>query len=215
MPKLTNYSNFIGVRFNFLVIKKILDVRLYGGQNLTFVSAYCDCGNTKELPLCRIISGKIKTCGHNKAYKLISKHPLYRVRLGMIARCYNVNTQAYKDYGGRGISVCDEWRFSINKFYDWAISNGYENGLTIERINNDGNYDPSNCKWATRKEQAMNTRKGIIKIEYKGENRTLSEIAKLLNVRYEYIRQKVRNEHLKIEDVANIIKSMKFKEFVK
>lgn len=77
---------------------------------------------------------------------------------GMVNRCNNANNPAFCNYGGRGISVCDEWESNFEAFYEWAMANGYEHELTIERKNNDGNYEPSNCKWATRKEQAKDKR---------------------------------------------------------
>lgn len=71
---------------------------------------------------------------------------LYRIWLQMKNRCFNIRTNRYKDYGGRGITVCDEWKNDFTKFYDWSILNGYQENLTIDRINNDGNYEPSNCR---------------------------------------------------------------------
>jgi len=88
-----------------------------------------------------------------------SKHPLYVVLEGMKARCYNKNSPSYKHYGGRGISICAGWVDDRRSFVAWALENGYEKGLTIDRIDNDGNYEPSNCRFVTRAENCRNTTK--------------------------------------------------------
>lgn len=119
------------------------------------------------------IMSKIK---HGDA-KSKSRHPLYRKWCSMKRRCHNSNASDYKDYGSRGISVCSEWRNNYEAFKKWALSSGYEIGLTIERIDNNGNYEPSNCTWITKGEQASNRRTALL-IEYNGKVKSATEWAK-------------------------------------
>ena len=99
---------------------------------------------------------------------------IHTIWLGIISRCYNKKCRIYKFYGGRGIHVCDEWKNDIMLFYDWAVSNGYADNLTIDRIDNDGDYEPSNCRWVNRKQQA-NNRRSNTRLTLNGETHTLSE----------------------------------------
>lgn len=151
----------------------------------------CDCGNEV------IVSGGNLRNGHTQhclecGYKLMgtsrtthgkSKHPLFGVWADIIARCEDEKEKAYKDYGGRGISICEEWRKDFQKFYDWSMENGYKKGLQIDRINNDGNYEPSNCRWVTRIVNANNKRSNKF-IEHNGERKTIAEWARYYNVNY-------------------------------
>lgn len=98
---------------------------------------------------------------------------LYSIWCDMKGRCSNPNIKAYKHYGGRGITVCNEWANSFKSFYDWAMSNGYSDVLTIDRINVNGNYEPSNCRWATAKEQANNKRYKAVKKIHKSKEEIL------------------------------------------
>ena len=99
----------------------------------------------------------------------------------MKQRCYKPNHPAYKNYGGRGIKVCDEWLNDFKAFYNWARKCGYSHKLTLDRINNNGNYEPSNCRWATRKEQANNTRSNI-RYTVGEETHTIAEWSRIIKV---------------------------------
>lgn len=96
----------------------------------------------------------------------LSKHPLYSVWEYMKARCYNKNTIRYNNYGGRGIRICDEWRNIPKAFIEWGLSNGWQKGLQIDRIDNDGNYEPSNCRFVTNRKNNLNKR------EFQSNNKT-------------------------------------------
>lgn len=101
----------------------------------------------------------------------------------MKSRCYNKNNNKYKNYGGRGISVCNDWRNDFSKFFSWAKNNGYKKGLTIDRIDVNGNYCPENCRWVDYKQQARNKTTNI-KIMFQGKLTGMSEVAEILGVKY-------------------------------
>lgn len=149
----------------------------------------CDCGNEKDFTANSLTRGAVVSCGcylaeasAERAKERFSKHKmrgtrLYNIWQSMKQRCYDEKCRAYKWYGGRGITVCDEWLHDFQSFYDWAMANGYRDDLTLDRIDVNGNYEPSNCRWATTGEQASNKR-NTVRIEINGELKTLNEISK-------------------------------------
>ena len=108
----------------------------------------------------------------------------------MKTRCYNKNDKRYHRYGGRGIEIYEEWKNNFSAFRDWAMSNGYADDLTIDRINNDGNYEPSNCRWVTDKEQA-NNRSNNHYVTYKGETLSLTKWSEKLNIGYDVTKRRL------------------------
>ena len=125
----------------------------------------CDCGNYVVVYSSRLVKRRIMSCGcHKEEYYYepnYSDTKLYRIWDALKSRCCNPNVKEFNDYGGRGITVCDEWRNSSLAFRKWALANGYQEGLQIDRIDNDKGYSPSNCRWVTRKEQNRNKRNNI------------------------------------------------------
>ena len=106
---------------------------------------------------------------------------LQSTRACMVQRCMNPKNKGYHNYGGRGIKVCDEWLNDSKAFVEWSLANGYEQGLSIDRIDNDGDYSPENCRWATRKQQSNNTRKNLL-LTFNGETHTCAEWADIFGV---------------------------------
>lgn len=157
----------------------------------TMYSCLCECGNKVVVEQYKLKCGHTKSCGclrKDVSRKTQTKHGhrysrLYVIWNNMKKRCYNPKNKSFKDYGGRGIEVCDEWKTDFSVFYTWAINNGYNDTLTIDRINNDGNYEPNNCRWATKLEQNKNTRHNRL-ITLDGITKCISDWAKEYKLNY-------------------------------
>jgi hypothetical protein len=149
------------------------------------VEVKCFCGNIFTTLLKRIHTGETKSCGCNRKNRThgMSKHPLYSVWSGMRSRCYNEKSEGYRNYGLRGIEVCDEWRRDVLSFIDWALNNGYKQNLEIDRINNDENYSPENCRWVTGKINNRNKRTNVL-IRHNGRRRTIGEWAERMRIEH-------------------------------
>ena len=152
----------------------------------TFWLCECNCENhtRKIIRHSSLTSGNSKSCGClsiEETSKRVSTHKMSGSRLhniwkSMKERCYNSGHDQYKDYGGRGISICNEWRNDFMSFYNWAINNGYADNLTVDRIDNNGDYCPENCKWSTRKEQSNNQRTNHL-LTYNNKTQTMAQWA--------------------------------------
>lgn len=160
-----NDKKWIGNKYGNLTILNYSDKHF---------NCVCDCGEKSAVRPTHLFNGKTKTCARPDCefrFRILSegstthgqsKTRLYKVWRGMIDRCTNQNIDSYSDYGGRGIKICDEWK-EFMPFYEWATKNGFEENkpgveCSIDRINNDGNYEPSNCRWTNMKEQRYNQR---------------------------------------------------------
>lgn len=119
-------------------------------------------------------------------------HPLYDAWRNIKRRCYYSNSKYFKNYGGRGIIVCDEWLHDFNVFLSWALSSGWEYGLTIDRTDNDGNYEPNNCRWITRREQLLNRRNNHL-VTYRGITKTITEWAEHLGIHKSTFAKRLKN----------------------
>ena len=129
------------------------------------------------------------------------KQRIRRIWNNMKHRCYNQNDSCYHIYGARGITVCDEWLKSYRPFYDWAMANGYSDDLSIDRIDNNKGYSPDNCRWATAKQQAMNTSRNRL-LTYNGQTKTLGEWAEESGVYYSKLRNRLEYGH-PLEEAMN------------
>lgn len=173
MPAKIPIEQLLNRRFGRLVIISEADMRTEpSGTKLRMMNCLCDCGNETKIRLGSLRNGDTNSCGciHKEVTSKImgvnkytqthgkTSHKLYWVYVAMKERCYNPNHKEYKNYGGRGISVCKEWLDDFMNFYNWAEANGYAKGLLIDRQNNDGNYEPSNCRWVTPSVSNFNKR---------------------------------------------------------
>lgn len=173
-----------GTKFGRLtVLDKINDKKLGKAYE-----CLCDCGNITYVRGTMLQNGNTRSCGclhnegNNKKHKL-SYTKLYRVYYGMKNRCYNQKHSYYQDYGGRGITICDEWLNNNTNFFNWAINNGYQEGLTIDRIDIEKGYSPDNCRWTTNIEQVRN-RRNTVHIKYEGVTKTMAQWSEELNIPY-------------------------------
>jgi hypothetical protein len=182
------YVDLTGKRFGKLVAME----HCYDKERrITLWKCKCDCGNTVAVRASQLVHGRSKSCGCLRAESNLehktthgrSGTSLYAVWNGMKGRCYNPNNHNYARYGARGICVCDEWKASFEEFYMWAMNNGYEDGMSIDRIDNNGNYCPDNCRWADIKTQNNNRRISLM-YTYNGKTQNLSSWCEELGLPY-------------------------------
>lgn len=174
----------------------------------------CKCGNFVLVRVYSLLSKTkpTRSCGclsYKKLNQLNTKHglwqhPIYFIWIRIKTRCYNKQYEEYEYYGARGISMCDEWRNDFVKFYEWSIANGWESGLTIDRINNDGNYEPENCRYVDLIVQNNNKRDNVI-VNYKGVDITIGQLARHDDcvVDYNTLWRRIVRLKWEIEDAVN------------
>ena len=138
----------------------------------------------------------------------LSEHPIYSHYFGMKGRCYNTKESRYKYYGGRGIKICNEWlgKYGLLKFFIWSMENGWEDGLTIDRIDNDRGYSPDNCRWTTMDVQLRN-RRNIKLFYFEGEYRNIKEISEIAGVKYQPLRKLLNVEMKSVDESIEILKN--------
>lgn len=188
------FKDLTGERFGNLVV--VGQAGRYKGTKVLW-NCKCDCGNTTTQLSHTLTKKLVVSCGcYNrlKTEKGNTKHGLRYTRLysiwkGIKTRCNNLNNHAYKNYGARGIKVCEEWSTFL-PFYEWAMANGYEEHLTIDRIDVDGDYEPQNCRWATMQEQLNNTRVNRF-ITIGSETKTMAEWAREFGLSYNGMKYKL------------------------
>lgn len=185
-------NKIIGKKINYFTILKLEKYTNCGAV----VSARCDCGNIKQILLRSIKSGNTKSCGcFRNTKKGRSRHPLSRVWKQMISRCYDESHSRYESYGAKGIVVCDEWKNDINLFFDWAISNGWKEGLELDKdklsdVKPGKIYSPEFCCFITGSENCRNKSNNSI-IEYNGEKRCVTEWAEILEMPYNRLKSRL------------------------
>ena len=205
------YIDLTGMRYGKLeVLKRHYDK----SKKCTLWECKCDCGNIAYVRANQLMHGRSKSCGclrtesnlQKKTTHGLSGSPLYAVWNSMKGRCYNPNNHNYKRYGLRGIVVCDSWRDSFEEFSKWAFTSGYQDGLSLDRIDNDGNYCPENCRWTDRKNQ-NNNRSVSLFYTYNGKTQNLSSWCEELEIPYFRTWQRIVQYGYSFEEAISLPKN--------
>lgn len=203
MPKA---QNLIGKRYGRLTVVSLAEPLITPkGYVIRRWNCICDCGGSSVTATHNLNAGIAKSCGclcKEKISEKLTKHGksetrIYSIWKGMRSRCKNEKAIGFKRYGGRGITICDEWDGAdgVNNFYKWALENGYNDSLTIDRINNDGNYCPENCRWVSMTTQLNNKSDNAI-IVINDKAHTIAEWARIAGVSWKTIKRRYAKYHL-------------------
>lgn len=206
MPKHLSSEQIIGTKYGRLTIMSDLGKVTY----TRMVEVKCICGVIKVVRLNGLRTGHTKSCGcynsdlasSRQTTHGLSKHPLFTIWINMRQRCHWEKHKQYVDYGARGISVCSEWRTDFFVFYTWAIANGWKKGLTVDREDNDGDYEPSNCRLVTNTVQQRNKRTNVL-YTIDGVTKCLSEWCEHLNLKYKIIHQRITRDKYTFEEAIS------------
>ena len=187
MPKLIDLT---GKKFGKLTVIRYS----HSKNNHRYWMCRCECGKEVSVITSSLKTGNTKSCGcmQNRPKHNESRTKLYSVWNGIRQRCNNKNSKHYKNYGGRGITVCEEWDNSYESFREWALNNGYKQGLEVDRIDNDKGYYPENCRLTTHKQQQSNKRTNRM-IEFNGETKTLSQWAEYIGIKPNSLLYRIRD----------------------
>ena len=195
-------KNLTGYKFGRLTVRE------WHGKNKQQSNMWlceCECGNKVVVRTADLNNGHTKSCGcfaNDNFRGVITKHGkrntrLYSIWANMRNRCNNPNAKRYEQYGGRGITICEEWdRFEA--FYEWALANGYSDSLTIDRIDNNKGYSPENCRWASASEQNSNTRRNHL-ITYNNKTQTMAQWAQEIGIPQRTLESRLNRSHWSIE----------------
>lgn len=190
--------NMAGKKINMLTVLH----RAESVKGRTMWHCRCDCGKELDVWACQLRKGQYSCgCAKNKRIsEKLTKHgktntKLFGIWTHMLERCYKQYHKSYKDYGGRGISVCNEWKNNFMNFYNWAMENGFDETAdfmqcTLDRIDVNGNYEPNNCRFVSMKEQCNNRRNSRF-LEYSGEAHTVSQWAELIGISYSALEKRL------------------------
>lgn len=185
---------------NLVVIERAKDQNL--SRNHTYWLCKCGCGNTTVVASEHLRNGRIKSCGCWRKTKLVThgktKTKLYKVWRGIVDRTSLKSSRSYKNYGALGIKMCEDWRNNFESFHSWAMASGYKQGLSIDRIDPKGNYEPENCRWTDMKTQ-QNNRTNNHLITYKGETHTMKQWSEILGIKYSTLSMRLNNYGWPIE----------------